>query len=88
MAKKIDLSSKTKAELDRLGCRAWDGEGLMLVPKDLLPDLAEGQKLYCIDGGEVVVGRDYVDGDTRFGLLAYGVYPKGSKKPAKKKARK
>lgn len=73
------IADKTRDELVALGCRPWDESGLMLLPAKLLDEVDEGTELTSIFGAKVVVGRDYIDRDTRFGLLAVGVFPKEPK---------
>ena len=52
----------------------WDDDSnlWLLTPSEyaMLPD---GFVLTCIDGEECTKGVDYIDNDTRFGHLAYGV---------------
>jgi hypothetical protein len=43
----------------------------LLTPRELALTLP-GTRLVCIDGTELVVGQDTIDGDTRGGYLAYG----------------
>lgn len=54
------------------GFREWDN-GLYLIPECFLEFLPNGLELKGISGGKVVVGKDYIDDDTRGGLIAYGV---------------
>ncbi len=44
----------------------------LLTPEefDCLPN---GTKLQCIDQTEVIKGIDYIDQDTRMGVIAYGL---------------
>lgn len=54
----------------------WDDEGedtlFLLTPAEfeLLPD---GIKLESISGNKKIKGKDYINDDTRFGHMAYGV---------------
>ncbi len=54
---------------------AWweDDHKLLLLTPAELAGLPDGQELTSIDDEVVVKGRDYIDDDTRFGHLAYGV---------------
>lgn len=45
---------------------------LKLLRPSELKKLKKGTVLYCIDKSKVVVGKDYIDDDTRGGFLAYG----------------
>lgn len=45
---------------------------LKLLTPDELEKQQKGTILYSINGEKVVVGKDYIDGDTRRGFLAYG----------------
>lgn len=60
----------------------WDDEEnpLWLITQEELDILPEGIELECIDGKIVVKGRDYIDNDTRFGHIAYGVRTPNSHK--------
>lgn len=52
----------------------WSKEtGLYLFTKEEYDKLPDGFVLTCIDGTERTKGVDYIDLDTRFGYLAYGV---------------
>jgi hypothetical protein len=50
-----------------------DGSVLRLVTPAELAALPDGTALRCIDGEVVVKGQDAIDGDTRFGYLAFGL---------------
>jgi len=50
-----------------------DGRIIELIRPEELSILAPGTKLYSIFGNEVTVGVDYIDGDTRGGMIAYGL---------------
>lgn len=49
----------------------WDGN-LILLPLWALAHMAEGEKLVCIDGSQVTVGKDHIDDETRGGMIAFG----------------
>lgn len=54
----------------------WDDEGensLMLFTVAEYEMLPDGIELECIDGETAVKGKDYIDMDTRFGHIAFGV---------------
>jgi len=59
-------------DLVLLGFGNWDG-GLALIPGEWHAQLPIGLVLEGIDGTPVTVGTDYVDGDIRYGCLAYGL---------------
>lgn len=46
---------------------------LYLCPGHEFPHIEDGVMLHCINGTTAIVGKDYIDGDMRFGMLAYGV---------------
>ena len=64
-----------KDDLAKIGLSPWDESGLMLIPVWLLPFIASGTKVTSIGGEDAVYGEDDIDNDTRFGCLAYGVFP-------------
>ncbi|MEQ1494450.1 MAG: hypothetical protein ABL912_01640 [Novosphingobium sp.] len=45
----------------------------LLTPKEL-KSVPRGTVLTSINGTKAIVGTDYIDGDTRFGCLAFGVF--------------
>jgi hypothetical protein len=49
-----------------------DGSRIQLITPAELATLAPGTVLRCIDGINVVVGKDTIDDDTRYGYLAFG----------------
>jgi hypothetical protein len=52
----------------------WDEDyELLLLTPDELAALPDGTELTAIDGDKAVKGRDYIDDDTRCGVLAFGV---------------
>jgi len=51
----------------------WDQELYLFTPEEC-EQLPDGTELTCIDGETVVKGKDYIDMDTRFGHIAYGVH--------------
>lgn len=52
--------------------KKWNKE-LWLLTVDEYNSLPDGTHLQCIDDEIVVKGKDYIDMDTRFGLIAYGL---------------
>lgn len=50
----------------------WDDK-LWLLKPDEFEKLPDGIELTCIDGSKAVKGQDYIDDDTRWGHLAYGI---------------
>lgn len=50
-----------------------DGTSIRLLKPPELSTLADGTELISISGERVVKGRDFIDLDTRFGYLAYGI---------------
>lgn len=74
------LNSLTKEKAEELGFRKWsDEKNLYLIPGVFYDFLPKGLKVESIMGEKKTVGTDYVDDDTRFGLLAYGIEIKGKK---------
>lgn len=70
----LNLEKLTKEELLSLGFRLWSKtSGVLLVPAVLWDQIPDGVELTCIDGRTVIKGKDYIDDDTRAGLLAYGI---------------
>lgn len=52
---------------------AKDGTKIALLTPAELEQVTEGTQLVSINGRRVVVGKDYIDNDTRMGYLAYGM---------------
>ena len=52
---------------------------LRLIPLYLYTLLPKGLELICIDGSKHIVGKEYIDMDSRLGRLAYGIIPKDRK---------
>lgn len=74
--KPVNANNLTQAQMEELGFGRWSEESnLRLIPLWLLPFLQEDIDAECIDG-EKVTKVSEMDNDHRFGMLAYGVYPK------------
>jgi len=56
------------------GCRCWRDD-LILITPEILSLLPNGFPLIDICDSPNIVGEDNIDGDIRFGVLAYGVRP-------------
>ena len=57
---------------------AWtldDGRVIYLLTPERFATLADGTAVVCISGETMIKGTDYIDGDTRFGHLAFGTLP-------------
>lgn len=65
----------TAAQLFLFGFHNWNGEGLLLIPLHFYEKIPDGTELTCIDGKKAVKGKDYIDGDTRGGAIAFGILP-------------
>lgn len=52
--------------------KKWNKE-LWLLTIDEFNALPDGTHLQCIDNEISVKGKDYIDMDTRFGVIAYGL---------------
>lgn len=50
-----------------------DGRVIELLTPEQLKELPNGVELIDIFGGKFIKGKDEIDGDTRFGYLAYGI---------------
>lgn len=70
----LSLHTKSKDELLNLGLLNWNGY-IWLIPGEWYSILPVGMQLHCIDESIVTVGTDYIDNDTRMGVLAYGIVP-------------
>lgn len=78
--KHIDFDNLTVDEARELRFQKFDDESdLWLIPLYLLPILPEGLKVKSISGEELIVGKDKLDDDTRFGALAFGLELKENK---------
>ena len=82
---RVDFSNLTKEQAQDLGFGCWSEENpIYLIPMYLYDYLEYGQTLESISGRKKVVGlnyqdpnsENYIDDDSRFGMLAYGFYPK------------
>ena len=69
------IENMTIAEAKARGMGNWDGK-LYLIPLSDYDNWPNGCKLTSINGDTCIKGKDYIDQDTRFGLLAFGIYPK------------
>lgn len=63
------------AQLFAFGLGNWDGKGLLLIPLHLFDKIPNGMVLTSISGEKKTKGKDYIDDDTRGGMLAYGILP-------------
>ena len=55
----------------------WDKEKtLWLLTPEEFKELPDGTELMCIFGEKHIKGKDYIEQDTRFGHLAYGLNKK------------
>lgn len=52
--------------------RLWGTLELWVIQPMELDALPDGTALVCIDGTIAIKGQDGIDGDTRYGCLAYG----------------
>lgn len=50
-----------------------DGQQLWLLTPDEFSNLSDGTELICIDGKKVIKGKNHIDMDTRFGVIAFGL---------------
>lgn len=78
--KYIDFDNLTVDEARELRFQKFDRESdLWLFPLYLLPILPDGLKVKTIGGEELIVGKDELDNDIRFGALAFGLELKENK---------
>ena len=72
-----DGSAEVDADdLLALGFRPWNDDGskrLWLIPVWLAPFVPEGFPVASISGDQTSWTSAYIDGDTRFGVLAFGI---------------
>lgn len=68
------INKMTVAEALCRGMRSWDGN-LYLIPLCYCKNWPNGIEVTSINGAKKVKGQDYIDEDTRGGLLAFGIYP-------------
>ncbi len=70
----IDFSTVTTDELLQRGWRWWTKEsGVLLCSAVDFDNVPDGTIMTSISGRVVRKGVDYIDDDTRFGCLAFGV---------------
>jgi len=50
----------------------WEEDLFLLTPNEF-DQLPNGIELKCIDGKTYTKGKDYIDQDTRYGHLAFGI---------------
>lgn len=74
LSKHIDFYNLTMEDCKELHFGNWDGSGLMLIPFYLYDVIPVGMELTSISGMKDIFPN--IDNDTRFGCLAYGIYPK------------
>lgn len=58
--------------------RKWSDEGdevLWLLTQEEFDEVPDGTVLLSINDETMVKGKDYIDDDTRFGVIAYGLTP-------------
>ena len=56
--------------------KRWDNESdLWLLTLEEFLQVPDGTVLLSISDDTAVKGKDYIDDDTRFGVLAYGLSP-------------
>lgn len=70
-----EIENMTVSQAIARGMRPWDGK-LYLIALSDWNNWPNGVELTSINGNTKIKGKDYIDEDTRFGLLAYGIYPK------------
>ena len=67
---------RTIRRIARLGTskmKPWNEELYLFTPEEY-EQLPDGIELHCVMEGETAIkGKDYIDLDTRFGHIAYGV---------------
>lgn len=69
------LRSMTKDQLQELGMREWDEEGLMLFPGEWYDFIPAGYEIVTITYSKEKFKPGKTDDDIRFGCLSYGIMP-------------
>lgn len=70
----LALSSLSRDDLTRMGCRLWSTETrLMLFPGEWFDSIPEGLMVETVNGGSFGFTREEHNRDIRFGMLAFGV---------------
>ena len=73
----IVINRFTRKELLDLGFKRWDKKGLMLIPLWITHFIKPEFKGACINEGAIQsLNVNTIDKDVRFGVLAYGIYPR------------
>jgi hypothetical protein len=78
-----DLAGMSKEQLANIGCRMWDSTDNYthwLFPKEWFDHIPDGLEIMSISGNREVFQRGVTDGDTRFGMLAFGFFQGSSLK--------
>lgn len=70
-----EIENMTVAQAIARGMASWDGKLYLIALRDW-NNWPNGVELTSILGDTKIKGKDYIDEDTRGGLLAYGIYPK------------
>lgn len=70
-----EIENMTVSQAFARGMGSWDGKLYLISLRDW-PNWPDGVELTSICGDKKIKGKDYIDEDTRGGLLAYGIYPK------------
>jgi hypothetical protein len=77
----IDPYDLTRAEMLDLGFGVWSKKNpMLLIPLWLYPFLVEEITVGCLNGDKIKIKKSEIDTDSRFGMLAYGVYPQKFRK--------
>lgn len=72
----MNFHEATADDLAALGWPRWsEASGLYLCPLAQFNDVPDGVAFHSISGSVAVKGRDYIDDDTRGGMLAFGIIP-------------
>ena len=68
-----EVAHTSKMRLAALGCRPWDGSGLMLFPSEWFDIIPDGFRVTDIFGKTKPFVRAEASDDRRFGCLSFGV---------------
>jgi hypothetical protein len=70
---KTDINEAAKIKLLNIGFRIWEDDTMLLIPIRFLHKIPDGTKLKTIMGKTKIKGIDYIDKDTRWGVLSVGI---------------
>lgn len=69
---KVDIYDYDVEFLENIGFRRWNNQ-ILLIPLSFFDKLKVGTEVISVTGDRKTIGKDYIDKDTRGGLMAYGL---------------